>query len=159
MVTNFFRDQLDRYGELSRTVSLVAEGLAGIRSGGFVLLNADDPQVAFLGSRVTPSVKTVYFGLDIPAVAEAAGNYDAMDARQCPRCGDTLYYGVRHYAHLGDYQCQSCGFERPACHVSVVDWNREAHALTVQFPGARAVLPLRMPGIYNAYNVVAALNF
>lgn len=46
VVTNFFRDQLDRYGELDTTVKLVKEALPLDTE---LILNADDPLVAQIG--------------------------------------------------------------------------------------------------------------
>ncbi|MGI6468702.1 MAG: hypothetical protein ACOX0Q_06805 [Syntrophomonadaceae bacterium] len=41
LVTNFFRDQLDRFGELDHTISLITEGVKGRSLR--LWLNADDP--------------------------------------------------------------------------------------------------------------------
>jgi UDP-N-acetylmuramyl tripeptide synthase len=50
VVLNLHRDQLDRYGELERTATLVGDGLP---SCGEALLNADDPIVAALAPKAT----------------------------------------------------------------------------------------------------------
>ena len=46
LVTNLFRDQLDRFGELDTTASLIDKGIAINQSK--TILNADDPNVAKL---------------------------------------------------------------------------------------------------------------
>ena len=48
IVTNYFRDQLDRYWELERTTALLREAVAGLPQATLVL-NADDPLVAAVG--------------------------------------------------------------------------------------------------------------
>jgi len=61
VVTNFFRDQLDRFGELEHTVDFVARGLAHLAPGGRAVLNADDPNCARLGGR--GGEEPLYYGL------------------------------------------------------------------------------------------------
>lgn len=58
-VTNFFRDQLDRFGELDTTVKLIEEGINNTNAT--IVLNADDPRVAFLKTEN----KKIYYGIDI----------------------------------------------------------------------------------------------
>jgi len=45
IVTNLFRDQLDRYGELESLKNLIAEAIRELSAGSHLLLNADDPLV------------------------------------------------------------------------------------------------------------------
>ena len=49
LFTNLLRDQLDRYFELDWTVHLWKEALAALPETSTVVLNADDPQIAYLG--------------------------------------------------------------------------------------------------------------
>ncbi|MBX2861400.1 MAG: hypothetical protein KTR14_09195, partial [Vampirovibrio sp.] len=51
-VTNLFRDQLDRYGELDTTAKLIADGIAHsqVDEGGSLYLNADDPMVTAIAN-------------------------------------------------------------------------------------------------------------
>ena len=155
IVTNFFRDQLDRYGELTTTVRYVARGIESLGPGGVLVLNADDPQAAQLGYG-RPDV--LYFGLEGEAAetVEAQG-YDAMDARFCPRCGTELNYARRYYAHLGHYLCPDCGWRRPEPHIAVVRWSRKDHEMWVRIHGQVESFQWRLPGIYNLYNEAAAI--
>ncbi len=155
MVTNFFRDQLDRYGELSTTVGLVKQGIAAMDADGWLLLNADDPQVAFLGEDYG---RVVYFGLDLNGGdLGSLGQHDAVDARFCPRCGKPLVYRTQYYAHLGDYRCGHCGFVRPIPDWVVSEWDRQEGRITIRSARDTVALPIRMPGIYNVYNLLAAV--
>ena len=76
IVTNFFRDQLDRYGELYTTLNGVREGISGSPETKLIL-NADDSLCASLGLNVPNPV--VYFGLGKDVYPEKAdsGNTDA----------------------------------------------------------------------------------
>ena len=49
VVTNLFRDQLDRYGEVDYLAGLWREATSGLLASDIVVLNADDPLVASLG--------------------------------------------------------------------------------------------------------------
>ncbi len=160
VVTNFFRDQLDRYGELNSAVARVRSGLQAMPPGALAVLNADDPLVAALGD--ASHLRVLYFGIDAKAAGEAAGEGDAArsDAPPCPACGATLVYAPRHYAHLGRYRCPDCGYARPAPAARVVDWRpagpRQPGTLRLATPAGGLDLDLHLPGLYNAYNAAAA---
>src|SRR5699024_8779980 len=59
LVTNLFRDQLDRYGELDTTAKKIQEAIAKNPSL-TVFLNADDPMLAGLA----PENKRIYYGFE-----------------------------------------------------------------------------------------------
>ncbi|AEJ41536.1 UDP-N-acetylmuramyl tripeptide synthase [Sulfobacillus acidophilus TPY] len=154
LVTNFFRDQLDRYGELSTTVQYVRRGIENMGPRGQLVLNADDPQVAFLGHARSD---VVYYGFTgVPETSPDQG-YEAVDARFCPACGHPLTYRVRYYAHLGDYFCEACGWQRPEATVGVEFWDRTSRIARVRVGDVRQEIPWRLPGLYNLYNEAAAL--
>jgi UDP-N-acetylmuramyl tripeptide synthase len=152
-VTNFFRDQLDRYGELSHTVNLVRVGIQALPDTGIAVLNADDPHVAWLAA---DAPLTWFYGVEVDVPQDGIG--DAGDARFCPRCGQELSYRRRTYAHLGEYRCPGCGFERPTPAVTVVavDGSLDGRRLLIAYPEGTFSVPLHLPGTYNVYNAVAA---
>ena len=154
VVTNVFRDQLDRYGELSTTLRFIQRAVEDMAEDGQLVLNADDPQVAYLG-RDRPHV--VYFGLEADGnVGSDPGRtaYDASDSTRCPRCGHPLEYFTRFYAHLGHYRCGACGHERPQPTIRVA----QDKAGTITLMGDFGWVPIDMPipGLYNLYNLAAA---
>src|SRR5438477_600205 len=75
-----------------------------------LVLNADDPIVAWLGQRHGGPV--VYFGVDDPAVGGLVPQA-ISDATRCPRCRQPLRYERVVLAHEGDWSCPSCGLARP----------------------------------------------
>lgn len=154
-VTNFFRDQLDRYGELSTTIDFVARGIANLSDEGLLVLNADDPQVAYLGYGRR---NALYYGVDLAADhASSVDGYDVVDARYCPNCGNVLSYSMRYYAHIGHYRCSECSFERPTPSITVKKWDRELKQIETWLDDEPMTLPNPMPGIYNLYNHLAAI--
>lgn len=151
-VTNFFRDQLDRFGELSNTVDLVRRGMEYLAPGGVAVLNADDPQAAWLGRAMAAPI---YYGLEIPA--GEPNEDDGGDARFCPQCGSSLVYARRYYAHLGHYRCDQCGFSRPRPQVTLerVDGTSDRW-LDLRLGSMPCHVPWALPGTYNLYNALCA---
>jgi len=157
VVTNFLRDQLDRYGELESVVEKVGRGLGDVPSAGFVILNADDPSVADLAKRL--QVRSVFYGLDDPACAGTGGGA-VTDARHCRTCGGTLHYETVYFAHFGLYHCPRCHKRRPHPEVSVT--RRESLGpggsyLEFMTPVGQFATSLNIPGLYNVYNALAAV--
>ena len=66
VVTNLFRDQMDRYFELDALAKRIGDALASLPEDTTLVLNADDPLVANLAVR--RDAKTVFFGVDDPEV-------------------------------------------------------------------------------------------
>jgi len=156
LVTNVFRDQLDRYGEVEHTAALIRRGLERLPADALALLNADDPLVAWLGEGL--KARVLYYGLEVDGRAAAAA-YQPADVRNCLRCGAPYQYDVHYYAHLGRYRCPSCGWGRPAPDVAVTGLKRggtQGSLLQVTSPFGTASLRLGLPGLYNVYNALAA---
>ena len=69
IVTNLFRDQLDRYGELESSSAAISAGLAALPSAATALLCGDDPRVAALAEGLRANI--VFYGIDDSEVGEA----------------------------------------------------------------------------------------
>jgi UDP-N-acetylmuramyl tripeptide synthase len=158
---NLFRDQLDRYGELEALADDWAK-LVEARSGATrFVLNADDPLVADLGrdreERPRPGVS--YFGIDDARHALPQLEH-AHDAKHCRRCGHPYAYERAFVGHLGHYSCPSCGARRPDPDVVATSIELEGmrgSRLAVMTPQGELELELPLPGLYNAYNALAAI--
>ncbi|MEK7861689.1 MAG: MurT ligase domain-containing protein [Chloroflexota bacterium] len=158
VVTNLFRDQLDRFFEIDQLAHRIGDAIAELDPSVIVVLNADDPIVATLGARHRGRV--AYFGVDDPAVGGRVPQ-DISDATRCPRCRAPLEYGRVILAHEGDWSCPACGLARPSRDVSALKVRLDAAASTIELrlPVAGAFDPIRvpLPGLYNAYNALAAI--
>ncbi|MEW6447520.1 MAG: MurT ligase domain-containing protein [Bacillota bacterium] len=152
IVTNFFRDQLDRYGELDKTVSLIRTALAKLSSAKLVL-NADDPLVAQLADTGLPRV---FYGVGAPTRNGEAGSV-TREARFCPYCGENLSYRYYHYSQLGAYRCGGCGFVRPRVEVEALGAEVIDGVTRCKVRVEKKVLPVTLPtqGFYNVYNALA----
>ncbi|HEX6798153.1 MAG TPA: MurT ligase domain-containing protein [Ktedonobacterales bacterium] len=167
-ITNLFRDQLDRYGEVDTVAERWRAALRRPPAGTTLVLNADDPAVAALGAGFAGRV--VYFGVASVVASEPSppGGVEVVDTRTCPRCGAVLDFAPRFFSHVGHWVCPGCGYARPAPTVEARDVRLdglEDTRFTLATPGkpdapdapasTRAVrLPL--PGLYNVYNALAA---
>ena len=158
LVTNLFRDQMDRYFEIDQLARRIGDAIAKLDPRVTLVLNADDPIVAWLGQRHAGPV--LYFGVDDPAVGGRVPQV-ISDATRCPRCKQPLRYERVVLAHEGDWSCPSCGLTRPDRDVSAIRVALTAVSSEIQLRTAVASAfdPVRVPiaGLYNAYNALAAL--
>jgi UDP-N-acetylmuramyl tripeptide synthase len=158
LVTNLFRDQMDRYFEIDQLARRIGDAIAKLDPRVTLVLNADDPIVAWLGQRHPGPI--VYFGVDDPTVGGRIPQA-ISDATRCPRCKQPLRYERVVLAHEGDWSCPSCGLIRPERDVSAtrVALTPMSSEIQLRAAVASAFDPVRVPvaGLYNAYNALAAL--
>jgi len=158
VITNLFRDQLDRYFELDQLARRIGDAIAALDPSVTLVLNADDPIVASLGPRHRGAA--LYFGVDDPSVGGSVPQA-ISDATRCPRCRAPLRYARVVLAHEGDWSCTSCGLTRPARDVSASRVALAAAgsevALGGPVPGAFDDLRVPLPGLYNVYNALATV--
>ncbi|HEY9766307.1 MAG TPA: Mur ligase family protein, partial [Chroococcales cyanobacterium] len=152
IVTNFFRDQMDRYAELDHVVATVKRALDSVSTKR--VLNADDPLTRSLGEK-----DSEFFGLS-PECGEKNENEksenaeNVLDGQTCKICGERLNYSVRFYGQLGDYKC-SCGFSRPSPKVEGKNLILSSEGYGFEALGIEA--KIGSPGRYNVYNALAAM--
>ena len=158
VVTNLFRDQLDRYFEIDALARRIGDAIARLPDTTTLVLNADDPIVAYLGNAHRGPV--LMFGVDDPAVGGTVPQA-ISDATRCPRCREPLRYARVILAHVGEWRCDHCGLERPRRDLAAATVRLGTNASELRLAGTVAsaiddvVVPL--PGLYNAYNALAAL--
>ena len=156
-LSNLFRDQLDRYGELELVAERWRTAVAELAHPTTLVVNADDPVVAALADG---HARVLRFGLDDPRHARPALQH-AADSKYCVRCGTPYTYAAAYVGHLGDYRCPACAHARPA--LDVVARDIELHGLTASSfrlvtADADATVELSLPGLYNVYNATAAAS-
>jgi lipid II isoglutaminyl synthase (glutamine-hydrolysing) len=156
VLSNLFRDQLDRYGELEHLADAWAELVAAEDGRARFVLNADDPLVADLG-REREGV--TYFGVedDAQALPELA---HAADSKHCRNCGAAYAYDAVYLGHLGRYHCPRCGRRRPEPQVAATRVRlrgMEGSTIALRTPAGPLSIELPLPGLYNVYNAVAAV--
>ena len=153
---NLFRDQLDRYGEVDRTAAAWRDAIDRLDPHATVVANADDPAVVAVARRHRGPL--LFFGADVDGDSTTPDAW--ADVRRCPVCDGRLHWNRVVYAHLGDYRCGGCGFHRPEPDVRVADFRPRGlggAAYRLLASDAAWRLDVRLPGLYNAYNLAAAL--
>lgn len=162
VVTNFFRDQLDRYGELYSTLNAVKSGLDRIDDNAVIILNADDSMCASLGQNT--SKRVVYYGVNSEAYQGNAESTNS-DAMFCIFCKNKYNYTNHIYGHLGDFHCPVCGYSRPEAQLECIAIEDAGSSYTkIKCSCADSLIGedtemsvrINLPGLYNVYNAMAA---
>src|SRR5262249_49191992 len=103
---------------------------------------------------------TLVFGVDDPRHARPSLQH-AADSKYCVACGTPYVYAAAYVGHLGDYRCPACGNARPPLDVAA----REIELAGLEHASFSLVTPqgtrrvrLRVPGLYNVYNALAAAS-
>jgi len=156
LLSNLFRDQLDRYGELETLADRWAELVSAEAGRARFVLNADDPLIADLGRGRENAV--LYYGVDddsqvLPGLGHAA------DSKHCRNCGAPYSYDAVYLGHLGHYRCESCGRARPQPAVVAERVRLEGMSgarVALATPQGPIEFRLPLPGLYNVYNALAA---
>ena len=148
VVLNFFRDQLDRNGEMETLIQKINNFCKTF--DGNLLLNGDDPNTARLG-RANPDNKNVkYFHANRYDFATDSV-FEASEGRFCPFCGQALEYDYYQYSHIGKFTCKNCGFGDYEPYITAENIDLEKHSFTAD--GHRYTPKLN--SVYNIYNMTA----
>lgn len=158
VLTNLFRDQLDRYGELDLIIDHWRDALVQLPASTTLVVNADDPALVALTDGL--QARRLLYGIEdslyrLPAVPHAA------EVIPCPRCGHPFAYRAIFVGHLGDWHCRFCHAARPPLDVAghaIELWSHDFQSLKVSAAGATDSFEAGLPGLYNTYNVIAALT-
>jgi len=159
VITNIFRDQLDRYGELYAVARALNKMLESLPETSSIILNGNDPQVASFGSNA--KAKRIFFGLETTEVGTPVPEQSA-DIIRCIHCDSDFIYEVAYMSHLGIYRCPECGYTLPTLDVAVTsvslapDGEGPSH-VKLRTPQGEIKLEIPLPGLHNVYNVAAAI--
>jgi len=149
VLTNVFRDQLDRFAEPEIVVRLLSDSARALPAGSVLIANVDDPSLW----HAVEDLRPIGFGVEV-GVPTTSGH--ESDPEVCPRCGGALRYRRRTFAHLGAVGCGACGWEsaRPAFLIEAAEEGR-VDRLRLSIGGRSQ--ELKVGGEHNAYNVAAAI--
>jgi UDP-N-acetylmuramyl tripeptide synthase len=159
VITNIFRDQLDRYGELYAVARALNKMLESLPETASIILNGNDPQVASFGSNA--KARRIFFGLETTEVGTPVPEQSA-DIIRCIHCDSDFVYEVAYMSHLGIYRCPECGYTLPALDVAVTsvslasDGEGPSH-IKLRTAEGEMKLEIPLPGLHNVYNVAAAI--
>lgn len=157
LVTNLFRDQLDRYGELSTTASFIQNAIDKNKNLNLVL-NADDPLVTNFGR----AREAFYYGFEEVEFCSQVHNSTSNAPTEVFNCicGNPLKYTKQFFAQEGHYNCEHCGYKRPELdYKGYVKIYSDYSDLCVKTKdGAEYTFRLNLVGLYNAYNALGAIS-
>lgn len=150
-VTNLFRDQLDRYGEVYTTLKKILDGI--IKSPDSTLvLNGDE---SLLGDLDVEN-EIQYYGFDYEVSSNKQIDINA-DAKFCKKCKSPYSYNYITYNHLGSFYCSECGYKRPELAYTVDNIvEQTSSGSLVYFNGNEYYI--NQPGTYNIYNALCAYS-
>jgi UDP-N-acetylmuramyl tripeptide synthase len=129
---NVMRDQLDRFGELDYTASLLAEITAKTKK--CVILNSADPHIYSLKDSVQEGVKVKFFG---------------------------LHKKMRPF-FLNDEELYSKTIfninQNVKCEDSLIEFNSKSNVAKYKIGEAEFQVKMKLRGLHNIYNTVAAIT-
>jgi UDP-N-acetylmuramyl tripeptide synthase len=150
-VTNLFRDQLDRYGEVYTTLVKILEGVNKVPESKLVL-NGDE---SLLG-KLELKNPIVYYGFNTPIKENASLDLNA-DAKFCKFCKAPYSYDLVTYNHLGSFYCPKCGYKRAELNYAVnkiFDLTAENSSVLIN----DTEVFISQSGAYNIYNGLCAFS-
>lgn len=153
LVTNVFRDQLDRYGEVTHTLNAIKESVKNIPNA-VVCLNADCSLTYSIAKEIPNKVVT--FGVNVPFDKDSKPS-EVSDAKYCIFCKHEYDYTYHTYGHLGGYFCKKCGYYRPVPDFSVDEISelKQDHSIVVaNLNGSKNIIRVNIGGAYNVYNAI-----
>lgn len=150
-VTNLFRDQLDRYGEVYTTLTKILEGVYNVPTSKLIL-NGDE---SLLG-KLDIKNPVAFYGFKTNINENKTIDINA-DAKFCKFCKTPYKYNFVTYNHLGDYYCTGCGYKRPEISYGVdeiIDLTAESSTVKIN----DTEIFLSQSGVYNIYNALCAYS-
>lgn len=152
VITNLFRDQLDRYGEVSQTANMLKKALS-LSPRTELIINADDPIVTSIGIE---SNRVCHY---LSVEEETISNADVDEGTLCPVCGEKLCFKYKHYAQLGNYFCMSCSFKKPASSFKIVNVSSGDNLVfDIEINDDKYHFDVNYRGFYNIYNIAMAFS-
>lgn len=148
IITNFFRDQLDTFGEVEKAIQLVHDS---IKPQTTLILNADDPSTHYFDDL---NNKKIYFHQN--NISSLKGDTLVAEFLFCPICGNKLDYSYLNYGNIGKYKCSNCGTCNPEAKYNITNaqLTEKGYSFEInnQFQNDMDVI-----GNYNLYNALAAI--
>lgn len=152
VLTNIFRDQLDRYGEIYTTYEKILKGIR-LFPEATVIANADSP-IFMRGDLPNPKV---YYGFNHE---EASGDMRApynTDGILSPTDDSILHYHFMTFANQGYYFSKTDDFKRPELDYAITKLNKLTPSYS-NFDIDGKTFQIEIGGEYNIYNAMAAYS-
>ncbi|MBR3266328.1 MAG: DUF1727 domain-containing protein [Erysipelotrichaceae bacterium] len=150
LINNLYRDQMTRNGHPEYVMDQIRKS---IRPGSTLILNSDDPLIASLASLNDNAV--VFYGAEENEYVSEKCESIYNDGYYCPLCKHKMIYDYYQFAHVGKYECTSCGFERRDPDYAITEIDLEQGYMIINDVYR---IELGFKSIINAYNSLAAFT-
>lgn len=156
LVTNIFRDQLDRYGEVTHTLGAIRESISHLKDTTLCLCT--DCSLTYSLSKDFENLNIKTFGVNKP-FEEELSETNVSDAEYCIFCKTKYEYDYHTFGHLGAFRCPKCGYHRTVPDVGVdeiIEIKTNYSLISLNIFGEKFETKVNVPGIYNIYNAAGA---
>lgn len=151
VILNFFRDQLDRNGEVESLILRIQDFLKTYT--GNLVLNNDDPNVARLGY-ANPQNKNVYY-FSVEKYEYATNDMKEVgEGKFCPFCKTRIEYEYYQYSHIGKFKCPNCNYGKHEINKLATNIDLKNRTFTIN----DNIYQIKSNSIYNIYNFVAVVT-
>ena len=151
VILNFFRDQLDRNGEVESLILKINDFLKTYENN--LVLNSDDPNVSRL-SQANPNNKNVYY-FSVEKYKYATNEIkEAGEGKFCPFCKTRLEYEYYQYSHIGKFICPNCHFGDNEIYKIAKNVDLEKRTFEID----DITYKTEFNSIYNIYNFTAVIS-
>lgn len=150
VILDFFRDQLDRNGEVESLILKINNFLKNYN--GNLILNSDDPNVARLGHANPNNSNVYYFSVDKYKYATNEIK-EAGEGKFCPFCNTRLEYEYYQYSHIGKFQCPNCNYGNNEIYKLATDVDLQNRTFKID----DNTFKIKFNSIYNIYNLTAVI--
>lgn len=151
VILDFFRDQLDRNGEVESLILKINEFLKTYT--GNLVLNNDDPNVSRLGKANEKNKNVYYFSVEKYQYA-TENLKEAGEGKFCPFCNTRIEYEYYQYSHIGKFKCPNCDYGSNKIYKLATDVDLKNRTFKVD----NISYKVRFNSIYNIYNFIAVIS-
>ena len=155
ILTNIFRDQMDRFGEIYNVYKKIMDGLSEC-SDVKIIANGDLPIFSYDELK---KYEPIYYGIREDDKKSNSYNLEAefnSDGILCPKCNSILKYKLVNYSSLGDFSCPECDFHSPKLSYNIGEIiSMDANFSKFKVNGE--IYETQIGGFYNIYNALSAI--
>lgn len=156
VLTNIFRDQMDRFGEIYNIFKKIIAGIK-IMPKAKIIANGDLPIFSY---PQMDEFDKAYFAIRDKEKQIDDYSLDPelnSDGILCPKCQHILKYKLNNYSSLGDFACPNCDFKSPQITYKL-DKKVKLEANYSSFYLGNEFYEINVGGLYNIYNALAAIS-
>lgn len=152
LVTNICKDTLRRNGHPENIFNHVNRTFEILGNKTKAVLNGNDP----ISNRLAENSPKVYYSVEDLGLNPRENI--VKDISVCPICGGNIKYDYRHYRNIGDFFCDSCGYNTPKSKYITKSANFEKRVMRVAEGDQETMYPLISDNIFNAFNVLSCIS-